>query len=107
VKDLAQFQALHAYSPYHHVVDGTPYPAVFFLAGETDGRVNPAHSRKMTARLQAATGSKNPVLVRLSAASGHGIGTALAERIAQEADVLAFLFDQLGMNTPATPALTP
>ena len=97
VKDLAQFQALHAYSPYHNVVDGTKYPAVFFLAGETDGRVNPAHSRKMTARLQAATASDQPILLRLSSGSGHGMGTALSESIAQRADVYAFLFDRLGM----------
>jgi len=98
VKDPAQFQALHAYSPYHHVTDGEKYPAVFFLAGETDGRVNPANSRKMTARLQAATASGHPILVRLSSASGHGMGTALSEKIAQQADVFAFLFDQLGME---------
>ena len=97
VKDPAQFRALHAYSPYHNVKDGTGYPAVFFLAGETDGRVNPAHSRRMTARLQAATASKNPILVRLSESSGHGMGTGLAEKIAQQADVFLFLFDQLGM----------
>ena len=97
VKDPAQFRALHAYSPYHNVKDGTGYPAVFFLAGETDGRVNPAHSRRMTARLQAATASKNPILVRLSQSSGHGMGTGLAEKIAQQADVFLFLFDQLGM----------
>ncbi|MES2467397.1 MAG: prolyl oligopeptidase family serine peptidase [Verrucomicrobiota bacterium] len=97
VKDPAQFRALHAYSPYHQVKDGTGYPAVFFLAGETDGRVNPAHSRRMTARLQAATASQNPILVRLSSSSGHGMGTALTEKIAQQADVFAFLFDQLGM----------
>ncbi|MEZ0256555.1 MAG: prolyl oligopeptidase family protein [Chthoniobacter sp.] len=100
VKDPAQFQALYAYSPYHHVVDGTKYPAVFFLAGEKDGRVNPANSRKMTARLQAATGSGRPILLRLSGDSGHGMGTALNERIAQEADVFAFLFDQLGVKAP-------
>ena len=98
VKDPAQFRALHAYSPFHNVKDGTKYPAVFFLAGETDGRVNPAHSRRMTARLQAATASAHPILVRLSAASGHGMGTALTEKIAQQADVFAFLFDQLGMS---------
>ena len=98
VKDPAQFRALHAYSPFHNVKDGTKYPAVFFLAGETDGRVNPAHSRKMTARLQAATASENPILVRLSSSSGHGMGTALTEKIAQKADVLAFLFDHLGMS---------
>lgn len=98
VKDPAQFKALYAYSPYHHVVDGTKYPAVFFLAGATDGRVNPANSRKMTARLQAATSSGRPILLRLSGNSGHGMGTALSERIAQEADVFAFLFDQLGVK---------
>ena len=99
VKDPEQFRALHAYSPFHNVKDGTKYPAVFFLAGEKDGRVNPAHSRRMTARLQAASASENPILVRLSGASGHGMGTALSERIAQKADVLAFLFDQLGMSS--------
>ncbi len=97
VKDPPQFRALHAYSPYHNVKDGTSYPAVFFLAGETDGRVNPAHSRRMTARLQAATASENPILVRLSSSSGHGMGTGLTEKIAQQADVFVFLFDQLGM----------
>ena len=99
VKDPAQFRALHAYSPFHQVKNGTPYPAVFFLAGETDGRVNPAHSRRMTAALQSATNSGNPALARFSSASGHGMGTALSEKIAQKADVLAFLFDQLGMTS--------
>jgi prolyl oligopeptidase len=103
VKDPGQFKALYAYSPYHHVVDGVKYPAVFFLAGENDGRVNPANSRKMTARLQAATSSGLPILLRTSANSGHGMGTALTERIAQEADVYAFLFDQLGVKNPPTP----
>jgi len=98
VKDPAQFRALRAYSPFHNVTDGTKYPAVFFLAGEKDGRVNPANSRKMTARLQAASASANPILVRMSDASGHGMGTALSERIAQQADVFAFLFEQLGMK---------
>ena len=58
IKDTKQFQALYAYSPYQHVVDGTPYPAVLCLTGANDPRVNPANSRKMTARLQAATSSK-------------------------------------------------
>ena len=102
VKDPAQFRALRAYSPFHNVADGVKYPAVFFLAGEKDGRVNPSNSRKMTARLQAATASANPILVRLSGASGHGMGTALSEKIAQQADVFAFLFEQLGMKEVAT-----
>lgn len=98
VEIAEQFQALHAYSPYHRVTDGTGYPTVLLLAGEKDGRVNPAHSRKMAARLQDANASGNPVLVRLSSDSGHGMGTALAERISATADVFAFLYDALGMK---------
>ena len=97
VKDPEQFKALYAYSPYHHVKDGIKYPAVLLATGENDGRVNPLQSRKMAARLQAATGSDHPILFRSSAAAGHGIGTSLKERIAEQADVMAFLFDQLGV----------
>jgi prolyl oligopeptidase len=96
VKDPEQFRALYAYSPYHHVRDGVDYPPVLFLTGANDPRVNPMHSRKMTARLQAA--GARTVLLRTSATSGHGIGTSLDERIEQEVDVQAFLFDQLGMG---------
>lgn len=98
VKDPDQFKALYAYSPYHHVVDGRKYPAVLMLTGDNDGRVDPANSRKMTARLQAASDSPSPVLLRTSPASGHGFGSSLDVRIAQDADVYAFLFDQLGIQ---------
>jgi prolyl oligopeptidase len=98
VKERDQLQALYAYSPYHHVKDGTDYPAVLFMTGDNDGRVDPMNSRKMTARLQAATNSERPIFLRTSSGSGHGIGTALNERIEQDADVFAFLFDQLSIN---------
>ena len=98
VKNPEQFRALYAYSPYHHVVHDTPYPAVLMMTGANDGRVNPMQSRKFTAALQAATSSNRPILLRISGSSGHGRGTALAERIDQSADMLAFLFDQLGMT---------
>ena len=98
VKNPEQFKALYAYSPYHHVVDGTKYPAVLMMTGANDGRVAPYHSRKMTARLLAANKSENPILLRTSSSAGHGIGTALSERIKQSADIYAFLFSQLGMS---------
>ena len=97
VQDPAQFAALLGYSPYHAVRNGAEYPGVLFMTGEHDGRVNPAHSRKMTARLQAATGSKRPVLLRTSGSTGHGIGTPLEARIQELADSYAFLFEQLGV----------
>lgn len=98
VKDPAQFEALYGYSPYHHVKDGTAYPAILFLTGENDHRVNPMQSRKMTARLQAASSSGRAILLRTSSSAGHGIGTALDEEIEQDADVFSFLFDQLGIH---------
>jgi len=103
VKEADQFRALYAYSPYHHVEEGTRYPAVLFLTGANDPRVDPSHSRKMTARLQAS-GTKLPVFLRTTDAAGHGIGTALSEQIAQRADVDAFLFDQLGVLRKPVPA---
>jgi len=102
VKDSEQFKALYAYSPYHHVVDGTKYPAVLMMTGANDGRVAPYHSRKMTARLIEANKSGNPIFLRTSSSAGHGIGTALSERVKQLADVYAFLFARLGMAKEMT-----
>jgi prolyl oligopeptidase len=98
VKNPEQFKALYAYSPYHHVVDGTKYPSILMMTGANDGRVAPYHSRKMVARLDEANKSQNPILLRTSSSAGHGIGTALNERVKQLADMYAFLFAQLGMT---------
>jgi len=97
VKDTAQFRALYAYSPYHHIVDGTRYPAVYLQTGEHDGRVDPMNSRKMAARLQRASSSGRPILL-WTTAEGHGFGTPFEERIAGLADQYVFLFDQLGVS---------
>ncbi|WP_293905041.1 prolyl oligopeptidase family serine peptidase [Phenylobacterium sp.] len=101
VKDPAQFKALYAYSPLHHVTEGVTYPSILFLTGANDGRVNPLNSRKFAAELQAATGSDRPILLRTSKTSGHGIGSSLDDRIAEQTDQLVFLFDQLGMSAEA------
>jgi prolyl oligopeptidase len=97
VLDPEQFEALYAYSPYHNVRDGVAYPAVLFLTGANDPRVDPMQSRKMTARLQAATSSGLPILLRTSSDSGHG-GLPLSEAIEQIADVYGFIFDQMGIE---------
>ena len=98
VKDPKQFKALYAYSPYHHVVDDTKYPSILMMTGANDGRVAPYHSRKMVARLDEANKSSNPILLRTSSSAGHGLGTALSERIKQLSDQYSFLFAQLDMD---------
>ena len=101
IKDQAQFRTLYAYSPYHHLVKGARYPAMFLATGDNDGRVNPMHSRKFIAALQADNASPYPILLSTSSTSGHGIGDSQDERIAKKADWMSFLFDQLGMTLKA------
>jgi prolyl oligopeptidase len=92
-----EFEWLYAYSPYHHVVEGTCYPATLIETGEEDSRVDPAHARKFAARLQAATacGDEHPILVRIESKAGHGQGKPASRQADEAADVLAFLDWQL------------
>ncbi len=99
-KDPAQFKYIHAYSPYHHIKPGTPYPAVLLTAGENDSRVHPLHARKMAAALQASTASdpdKQPVLLWVDRDAGHGQGKPLNLRVRDIADERAFVMWQMGM----------
>lgn len=97
VKNRDEFDALYAYSPIHCVKDDTHYPAVLLLTGENDGRVDPANSRRMAARLQAATQSDKPILLRTSVNTGHGIGSTRDDQIAEDTDIFTFLLDQLNV----------
>jgi prolyl oligopeptidase len=92
------FRWLYAYSPYHHVRDGTPYPAVLLTTGESDSRVDPLHARKMAARLQAATSSAHPILLRIETRAGHGQGKPLSKALEEWTDVWAFVFAELGFE---------
>ena len=97
-----QFKYLYAYSPYHHVQPGTKYPAVLLFSGDADTRVAPLHARKMTALLQAATGSDRPVLLRYESKAGHSQGLSVTKQIEERTDVLGFLLWQL--NVSLTPS---
>lgn len=104
-EDAEQFKYLYAYSPYHHVKPGTKYPAVLFVTGDSDTRVDPLHARKMTARLQSATGSDRPVLLHYDTKAGHAGGRPLNKEIELATDQYSFLFWQLGVPFERTAAL--
>jgi prolyl oligopeptidase len=97
VKDMEQYRALRAYSPYHAVKDGMKYPSMLFTSGKNDPRVDPFHARKMVARMQEANASARPILLRASG-GGHGQATPLSERIEEEVDVYSFLFNEMGVT---------
>jgi len=99
--DVAEeFAWLWAYSPYHHLVEGTCYPATLVLTGEEDSRVDPAHARKFGAALAAATscGEAQPVLVRVESRAGHGQGKPASKQADEAADVHTFLRWQIGLG---------
>jgi prolyl oligopeptidase len=81
---------------YHAVRDGVSYPAVLLTAGMTDSRVSPWEAAKMAARLQKATGSSNPVLLRVAFDEGHGVGSTKLQLDGEATDVYAFVLWRTG-----------
>jgi prolyl oligopeptidase len=95
INDPAGYRALKSIDSYQAVQDGTPYPAVLLTTGVTDPRVAPFHVAKMAARLQAATTSGKPILLRVDFDAGHGFGSTRAQQDREAADTYAFLLWQL------------
>jgi prolyl oligopeptidase len=96
VTDADGFKGLYAMDAYQHVKDGTAYPGILLTAGINDPRVDPAQPAKMTARLQAATASKKPVLLRVDYDAGHGVGSTRNQHDLEYADEMSFLLWQFG-----------
>jgi prolyl oligopeptidase len=96
-----QARWLHAYSPYHRVRSGERYPAILLATAEGDSRVDPMHARKMAARLQAASASEAPILLRVESVAGHGQGKPRGKQVEEATDVWSFLFWQLAVGVYA------
>src|SRR5580693_9287949 len=97
--DAEQLGWLLSYSPYHHVVPGTAYPAVLFTVFTNDTRVDPVHAYKMCAALQYATssGPERPVLLRAEGQVGHG-ARAVSRSASLSGDTLAFAARYTGLR---------
>jgi prolyl oligopeptidase len=95
-KDPQEFKALLEMSTYHHIQDGVAYPGVLIVQGMNDPRVDAWHAGKAAARLQVATSSKKPILLRLDMQAGHGMGSTATQRNAMSADIYSFLLWQMG-----------
>ncbi len=98
VSDPEDFQALAAYSPYHRIADQVNYPATLFVSGDKDDRCNPAHTRKMAARLGERSSQTSPVIVDYSTERGHAPSLPLSVRISALARRIAFLCRELHIS---------
>jgi prolyl oligopeptidase len=91
------FRNLLAMSAYYQVKDGVNYPAALITTGMNDPRVVPWEPGKMAARLQAATASNKPVLLRVDYQGGHGTIGATKDQVQELlADQFSFLLWQFG-----------
>ena len=98
VKTQDGFKGLYEMSAYTHVKDGTPYPAVMITTGFNDPRVASWQPGKLAARLQAATSSGKPVLLRVDYDAGHGgIGGTKSQKQEVLADMWSFELWQFGV----------
>ncbi|WP_067817904.1 prolyl oligopeptidase family serine peptidase [Actinomadura kijaniata] len=97
VADPEEFGWLRAYSPYHHVAEGTAYPATLFTVFDSDSRVDPLHARKMCAALQHATSSDAPILLRNETEVGHS-SRSVSRSVNLMTDTLSFLASQTGLD---------
>lgn len=97
----ADFRVLRAYSPYHNIRDGEPYPAMLVTTADTDDRVVPGHSFKYAAALQHADLGEKPRLIRIETRAGHGSGKPTDKIIDEAADILAFLARWTGLEAKA------
>ena len=97
IKTEAGFQSLLAMSTYANVKPGTPYPAVLFLHGLNDPRVEVWNTTKTAARVMATTTSGKPVLLRLDYDAGHGVGNTKKQQLEERADFYSFLLWQMGV----------
>ncbi len=93
-----QYRAMIAYSPYHQIPQKTAFPPVLFIAGSNDRKIVSWHSMKMAARLQAENSGSSPVLIKSLPTAGNGKNIPYMQRLEESAEILAFLFKNLGVK---------
>jgi prolyl oligopeptidase len=98
---LAGFNALYEMDAFLHIEDGVHYPAMMIIHGITDPRCEPWQSTKFAARVQAASASNKPVLLRIDYEAGHGVGSTKMQRFQERADIFTFMMWQFGMEDEA------
>ena len=95
IKTEQGFKNLYEMDSVQHVKAGTNYPAVMIATGLNDPRVAPWEPAKFAAALQAS-GTQNPVLLRIDEQAGHGIGSTRSQTDQLTADWIAFAFWRSG-----------
>jgi prolyl oligopeptidase len=90
------FRNLYDMDSIAHVKPGVIYPAILISTGLNDPRVPPWEPAKFSAALMAS-GSPNPILLRVDEQAGHGVGATKTQTDLLIADWIAFAFWRAGV----------
>ncbi|HET9730106.1 MAG TPA: S9 family peptidase [Acidimicrobiia bacterium] len=97
-REPGAYVRMKAYSPYDNVA-ALAYPAMLVTTGLNDARVQYWEPAKWVAKLRANTTADHPILLRTEMGAGHGGPSGRYEAWREEALVLAFLCNALGIAT--------
>jgi oligopeptidase B len=93
-----QYRWMRAYAPYENIDTDAEYPAMFVTAGLNDPRVSYWEPAKWVAALRATTSSRGPVILKTEMGAGHGGKSGRYDAWKDEAEILAFVLDQLATS---------
>lgn len=96
-EDPEDFRWLKDYSPYHNI-EKREYPPTLIRTAIGDTRVDPAHARKMAARLQRNQTGDAPICLWTETQTGHGLGKPTSMIIDQSLHEFGFLAQNLDMD---------
>jgi prolyl oligopeptidase len=104
ITNESDFENLYTMDSYAHIENGVKYPATLVTAGLNDPRVIMWQPGKFAARLQQATASGKPVLLRIDMQGGHsGFSKAKDQVLQEQADILAFVLWQTNSGQNVKP----
>jgi oligopeptidase B len=97
VHDEAIYALMKSYSPYDNV-EAKRYPAMLVTGGLNDPRVQYWEPAKWVAKLRATKTDDNLLVLKMEMGAGHSGPSGRYDAWRDEAFVLAFVLDQLGVE---------
>jgi oligopeptidase B len=97
VHDPAVYDYMKSYSPYDNV-EAKDYPALLVTGGLNDPRVQYWEPAKWVAKLRATKTDKHLLVLKMEMGAGHSGPSGRYDAWRDEAFVLSFLLDQLGLS---------
>jgi oligopeptidase B len=96
-KVKAEYDYIRKYCPYTNL-KAAAYPSMLVMTSLNDSQVLFHEPTKYVAKLRTLKTDKNPLLLRCNMDAGHGGASGRYDHLKEDALVLAFMLDQMGIE---------